>query len=215
MNLTPPMADPATTTIPTAAILVATASLTPLPTTTQDATTTIPTGSCLMTTEMSSTISPLTTSSYAKQILTISWLAMKIITHPTSSTNINDNNYDHVTYQVMPENKDDDPPRQFSLLWTLSLPTCAQWKWWWQWQNRVISNYDKENSSNNDDQYGDRIPGHHRGASEIFSNSPDVVDDHSDDSSLDCHDSSNHGGSNGPSHDSTPPQHTHTHTVAT
>ena len=65
MPLTPPMADPITTTIPTIDSLATRTSLTPLPTTTADAMTAILTGSFMITTEMNYTMPPLTTSSYA------------------------------------------------------------------------------------------------------------------------------------------------------
>ena len=68
----------------------------------------------------------------------------------------------------------------------------------------IISDDDKENSGNNCNRYNNRIPGHHRSASKDGSNSPSVLDNHSEGHALDRHISSNHGGSNGPSHNDPP-----------
>ena len=81
--------------------------------------------------------------------------------------------HDHYLYHNAPNDDDDDNCR-----------------------TDVISDDDKENSGNNDNQYGDHIPGLHRGASEDGSNAPTVVDSHSEDPALECHGSSNHGGLN-------------------
>ena len=104
------MADPTSTMIPTITCLATTTSLTPLPTATADATTEITTGSFLITIEMNYTMPPLTTSPYAKknpeQILTSN---EDNDAHNVLYPSI-DGNYNHATYQGMPENKDDDHP---------------------------------------------------------------------------------------------------------
>ena len=71
-------------------------------------------------------------------------------------------------------------------------------------KNYVISDDDKEKSGNNNDRYDNRIPGHYCGTSEYGSNAPTIVDDHYEDRAHDRHGTSNHGGSNSPSHDNTP-----------
>ena len=131
MPLTPAMANLTTNIIPTISRLATTTSLTPLPTTMADEMTRILTGSCLMTIGINYTILPLTTFSYATK-----FNPDRILTEnednnaPNFLYNSKGNIYDHIDYQWIPYNNDDDPPRWWSLPWTLSLPSCAQWRWW-------------------------------------------------------------------------------------
>ena len=75
----------------------------------------------------------------------------------------------------MPLNKDDDTSWQWSLPWKWFLPSCTQWRLWWQQYNRCHIWWWQGNSGNNDDRYDDHIPGHRCGAEIVAAMTNDMT----------------------------------------
>ena len=121
------------------------------------------------------------------------------------------NNYNHTIYQCMPDNKEDDTHNNVDYHEHDLYPHAPNDNDDNNVRTDVISDDGKANSDKNEYWYDDSISGHHWGSSKDISNTPAVVEDHSEDRALDRHVSSNHGGLNGPSHDDPPFRHQNLH----